>query len=135
MDFCRWNSWKPENNIQFLDLTQYKKCIKNALSQVIGRNRTSTESGYGALISIYKNLQPYINVSNLNIMTKYIISRRGARTKVLKYYNPGKNVVDFLNFQTLSPSPLIQCWYLGDMCCKSTLPEQTLFGGWGGDLR
>jgi hypothetical protein len=43
--------------------------------------------------------------------------------------NPGKKLVDFLNFQTLSPSPLIQCWYLGDMCCKSTLPESTLFGG------
>jgi hypothetical protein len=49
-------------------------------------------------------------------------------------YNPGKKLVDFLNFQTLSPSPFIQCWYLGDMCCKSTLPEPTLSlgGGWGG---
>ena len=46
-------------------------------------------------------------------------------------YNPGKNLVDFLNFQTLSPSPLIQCWYLGNMCCKSTLSEPTLFGGGG----
>jgi hypothetical protein len=35
----------------------------------------------------------------------------------------------------LSPSPLIQCWYLGDMCCKSTLPEPTLFVGEGGGLR
>jgi hypothetical protein len=41
-------------------------------------------------------------------------------------YNPGKKLVDFLNFQTLSPSPLIQCSYLGDMCCKSTLPEPTV---------
>jgi hypothetical protein len=47
-------------------------------------------------------------------------------------YNPGKKLVDFLNFQTFSPSPLIQCWYLGDMCCKSTLPEPTLFVGEGG---
>jgi hypothetical protein len=47
-------------------------------------------------------------------------------------YNHGKKLVDFLNFQTLSPFPLIQCWYLGDMCCKSTLPEPTLFVGGGG---
>jgi hypothetical protein len=62
-----------------------------------------------------------------------------ARSSVGRASNchPGKKLVDFLNFQTLSPSPLIQCWDLGDMCCKSTLPEPTLFvgGGGGGDLR
>jgi hypothetical protein len=50
-------------------------------------------------------------------------------------YNPGKKLVDFLNFQTFSPSPHIKCWYLGDMCCKSTLPKPTLFVWGGGGLR
>jgi hypothetical protein len=30
-------------------------------------------------------------------------------------------------FSNFVPLPLIQCWFLGDMCCKSTLPEPTLF--------
>jgi hypothetical protein len=53
--------------------------------------------------------------------------------KIWSLYNPGKKLVDSLNFQNLSPSPLIQFWYLGDMCWKSTLPEPTLFVGGGGE--
>jgi hypothetical protein len=53
-------------------------------------------------------------------------------------YNPGKKLVEFLNFQTLSPSPLIQCSYLGDMCCKSTWTyylNQYCFGVEGGGVK
>ena len=75
------------------------------------------------------------------IKTKNVNKARACAEGTVTYLknNPGKKSVDFLNLQTLSPSPLIECWYLGDMCCKSTLPEPTLFrgggGGGGGNLR
>ena len=74
----------------------------------------------------------------LCIQASTVIRRRGRGPRIFRtlvkvfgctIYNPGKKLVDFLNFQNLSPSPHIQCWYLGYMCCKSTLPEPTLFVG------